>query len=94
MPLFGIFLIAAIVVSLYKTPVFEGNFLTHIPSDVKVGGTASLLCIGMQHGIMGLTALLSSDYARFLKPKDIKGTIAIGFAPQIFCYGVMGGLGI
>src|SRR5699024_145481 len=35
-----------------------------------------------------------SDYARFLKPKDIKGTIAIGFIPQIFCYGIMGGLGI
>src|SRR5699024_12867415 len=25
---------------------------------------------------------------------DIKGTIAIGFIPQIFCYGIMGGLGI
>src|SRR5699024_11468000 len=58
------------------------------------GGTALLLCIGMQHGIMGVTALLASDYARFLKPKDMKGTIAIGFIPQIFCYGVMGGLGI
>src|SRR5690625_2812358 len=45
-------------------------------------------------GIMGLTALLASDYARFLKPNDMKGTIAIGFIPQIFCYGIMGGLGI
>src|SRR5699024_11308474 len=24
----------------------------------------------------------------------MKGTIAIGFIPQVFCYGVMGGLGI
>lgn len=54
-----------------------------------------LLCIGIHHGIMGLTALLASDYARFLKPKDIKvGSVAIGFIPQIFCFGIMGGLGI
>lgn len=44
---------------------------------------------------MGLTALIASDYARYLKPKDIKkGSIIIGFVPQIFCYGVMGALGI
>lgn len=94
MPLFVIFLTAAIVVSLFKTPEIAGSFLTYLPEGVQIGGTALLLCIGMQHGIMGLTALLASDYARFLKPKDIKGTIAIGFIPQIFCYGIMGGLGI
>ena len=94
LPIFFVFLGAAIIVSLFKMPVFDGNFLTYLPEGVQIGGTALLLCIGMQHGIMGLTALLASDYARFLKPKDIKGTIAIGFIPQIFCYGVMGGLGI
>ncbi|MGM8212184.1 purine-cytosine permease family protein [Virgibacillus sp. W0430] len=92
--LFLVFLGTAIVMAMFKTPVYDGGFLTYMPEGVKVGGTALLLCIGMQHGIMGLTALLASDYARFLKPKDIKGTIAIGFIPQIFCYGVMGGLGI
>ena len=66
-----------------------------MPEGVQIGGTALLLCIGMQHGIMGLTALIASDYARFLKPKDIKlGSIMIGFIPQIFCFGVMGLLGI
>lgn len=94
MPIFIVFLGAAIVVSFFKTPIYDGNFLTYMPEGVKVGGSALLLCIGMQHGIMGLTALLSSDYARFLKPKDLRGTIAIGFIPQIFCYGIMGGLGI
>src|SRR5690625_5232291 len=94
LPIFFVFLGAAIIVSLFMMPVFDGNFLTYLPEGVQIGGTALLLCIGMQHGIMGLTALLASDYARFLKPKDIKGTIAIGFIPQIFCYGVMGGLGI
>jgi purine-cytosine permease-like protein len=94
LPLFGVFLAAAIIVSLFKTPIYEGHFWSYMPEGVQIGGTALLLCIGMQHGIMGLTMLLSSDYARFLKPKHIKGTIAIGFIPQIFCFGVMGGLGI
>src|SRR5699024_7324139 len=48
----------------------------------------------MKHVIMVITELNTSVYARFLNPKDIIGTIAIDFIPQIFCYGVMGGLGI
>lgn len=95
LPIFGIFLILTIIVA-YKTPSnFDGSFWTYLPEGVQTGGTALLLCIGMQHGIMGLTALIASDYARFLKPKDIKiGSIMIGFIPQIFCFGVMGLLGI
>lgn len=95
LPIFFIFLITAIVVSIFTPSLSEGHFWTYMPDGVQVGGTALLLCIGMQHGIMGLTALLASDYARFLKPEHIKGgSIAIGFIPQIFCYGIMGGLGI
>jgi len=95
LPIFVVFLITAVVISFYKPSVFEGPFWTYLPEGVQVGGQALLLCIGVQHGIMGLTALLASDYARFLKPKDIKiGSVAIGFIPQIFCFGIMGGLGI
>lgn len=95
LPIFGVFLIVTIIVSIYTPSVYNGAFWTYMPEGVQVGGQALLLCIGMQHGIMGLTALLASDYARFLKPKDIKiGSIAIGFIPQFFCFGVMGGLGI
>ncbi|ALS80052.1 permease [Planococcus kocurii] len=95
LPLFALFLIVAIVVASKYTSTYDGNFWTYMPEGVQIGGTALLLCIGMQHGIMGLTALIASDYARFLKPKDLKiGSIAIGFIPQIFCFGVMGGLGI
>src|SRR5690606_13695804 len=84
-----------IYVAFNTTSKFDGNFWTYMPEGVQIGGTALLLCIGMQHGIMGLTALIASDYARFLKPKDLKiGSVAIGFIPQIFCFGVMGGLGI
>lgn len=95
LPIFGIFLITAIVIAFNTPSINSGNFWTYMPEGVQIGGTALLLCIGMQHGIMGLTALIASDYARFLKPKDLKiGSIAIGFIPQIFCFGVMGGLGI
>ncbi|AXI10902.1 permease [Oceanobacillus zhaokaii] len=95
LPLFFIFLIAAIVMATRTPSVYEGSFWSYMPEGVQIGGTALLLCIGMQHGIMGLTPLLASDYARFLKPKDMKiGIFAIGFVPQIFCFGVMGGLGI
>ncbi|WP_419960435.1 purine-cytosine permease family protein [Psychrobacillus sp. BM2] len=95
LPIFVIFLITAIVISFYTPSVFEGPFWTYLPEGVQVGGQALLLCIGVQHGIMGLTALIASDYARFLKPKDIKlGSVAIGFVPQIICFGIMGGLGI
>lgn len=95
LPVFGVFLIAAIVVAFNRTSLYEGSFWTYMPEGVQAGGTALLLCIGMQHGIMGLTALIASDYARFLKPKDLKiGSFVIGFIPQIFCFGVMGGLGI
>ncbi|MCF3944550.1 purine-cytosine permease family protein [Oceanobacillus alkalisoli] len=95
LPLFFLFLIAAIVMTALTPSAYEGSFWTYMPEGVQIGGTALLLCIGMQHGIMGLTPLLASDYARFLKPKDTKvGIFAIGFIPQIFCFGVMGGLGI
>ncbi|MEK3934018.1 cytosine permease [Sporosarcina sp. FSL W7-1349] len=95
LPLFAVFLITAIVLTFNRTSLYDGSFWTYMPEGVQIGGTALLLCIGMQHGIMGLTALIASDYARFLKPKDLKiGSIAIGFIPQIFCFGVMGGLGI
>ncbi|QUW23556.1 cytosine permease [Sporosarcina sp. Marseille-Q4063] len=95
LPIFFLFLITAIVVSIYTPSVYEGSFWTYMPDGVQVGGEALLFCIGMHHGIMGLTALLASDYTRFLKPKDVKvGAVAIGFIPQIFCFGVMGGLGI
>ena len=95
LPIFFVFLITAIVVSFMTPSQYDGAFWTYMPEGMKIGGTALLLCIGMQHGIIGLTALIASDYARFLKPNHIKGgSLAIGFIPQIFCYGVMGGLGI
>jgi purine-cytosine permease-like protein len=95
LPIFFIFLIAIIIVAANMPSQFDGYFWSYMPEGVQIGGTALLLCIGMQHGIMGLTALIASDYARFLKPKDIKiGSIMIGFIPQVFCFGVMGLLGI
>lgn len=95
LPIFGLFLLTAIGLSIFTPSVYDGSVLSFMPAGVQFGGDALLMCIGMHNGIIGLTALLSSDYARFLKPADIKkGSLAIGFIPQIFSYGVMGGLGI
>ncbi|WLV25393.1 permease [Aciduricibacillus chroicocephali] len=95
LPIFGLFLLTAIVVSIFTPSNYDGSVLSFMPSGASFGGTSLLMCIGMHNGIIGLTALLSSDYARFLKPSDLKkGSIAVGFIPQIFSYGVMGGLGI
>lgn len=95
LPIFFIFLIAAILLTFHYSSPFDGRIWTFLPEGVQVGGTALLLCMGMHYGIMGLTALIASDYARFLKLKDLKvGSIVIGFIPQIICYGVMGALGI
>ncbi|WP_339226168.1 cytosine permease [Oceanobacillus sp. FSL K6-2867] len=95
LPIFGIFLAAALVVSFNTPSLHEGSVWTYMPEGVQVGGTALLLCIGMQNGILGLMTMLASDYARFLKKEDRKvGSIAIGFVPQIVCFGIMGLLGI
>lgn len=95
LPIFFLFLIITIVFAFNTPSQYGGTFWSYMPEGVQIGGTALLICIGMQHGIMGLTALIASDYARFLKPKDVKfGSILIGFVPQVFCFGVMGLLGI
>lgn len=95
LPIFGLFLLTAIGVSIFTPSVYDGSVLSFMPAGAQFGGTSLLMCIGMHNGIIGLTALLSSDYARFLKPADLKkGSLAVGFIPQIFSYGVMGGLGI
>src|SRR5699024_275658 len=56
LPLFFVFLAAAIIMAFFVTPEYTGNVFTYMPEGVQVGGTALLLCIGMHHGIMGLTA--------------------------------------
>src|SRR5699024_10864161 len=43
LPIFFVFLGAAIIMSLFVTPDFNGNFLTYLPEGVEVGGTALLL---------------------------------------------------
>src|SRR5699024_12789647 len=72
LPIVFVFLGAAIIMSLFVTPDFNGNFLTYLPEGVDVGRTALLLCIGMHHGIMGLTELITSAVLRFIITKDIK----------------------
>src|SRR5699024_8359463 len=95
LPIFFILLITAIAVSFFTSSKYDGAFWTYMPAVDQVVGPALLLCIGMQHGIIGLTALIAADYVCFLIPCHIVGgALAIGFIPHIFCYGVIGGLGI
>ncbi|KMY42728.1 purine-cytosine permease family protein [Peribacillus loiseleuriae] len=95
LPIFIIMLTIALIVSFLKPSAYDGNFLTYVPDGVKFGGTALLLCIGMQNGLLGLMALLASDYARFLKKDDVKvGKYIIGFFPQLLCFFIMGLIGI
>src|SRR5699024_8072139 len=95
LPIFFAFLIAAITVAVFTTSLYEGRFWTYMPEGVQVGGTALLLCNGMQHGIIVMAALLASDYASSLTPGRIGfGLVAIAFIPLTCCYGVRRGLGI
>src|SRR5690606_37606666 len=55
LPIFFVFLIAAIVLTFQYSSPFDTNIWTFLPNGVRIGGTALLLCMGMHHGIMGLT---------------------------------------
>ena len=86
--LFGFFMLA-------KDTTFTGNVWAFLPEGVEVGGTALLACIGIMNGLVGIMALLISDYARFIKPSEFKmGVFMVGFIPQFVCFFVMGVIGI
>src|SRR5699024_11757732 len=72
LPIFFVFLITAIVVSFMTPSQYDGAFWTYMPEGMQIGGTARLICICMQHGIIGLTALIASGYTRIIKPEQTK----------------------
>ncbi|KMY56288.1 permease [Bacillus sp. FJAT-27231] len=74
---------------------FEGNIWTFLPEGGEVGGASLLACIGIMNGLVGIMALLVSDYARFIKKEELKvGVFAVGFLPQLVCFFIMGVIGI
>jgi purine-cytosine permease-like protein len=95
LPLFVILLGTALVVSANMPSVFHGSIWMFLPKGVHLGGTSLLTCIGIINGLVGIMALLISDYARFIKKEEFRiGVFAVGFIPQLVCFFIMGLIGI
>ncbi|WP_042346499.1 purine-cytosine permease family protein [Bacillus massiliigorillae] len=94
MPIFIILLSIAFFIVLNQS-TFEGNVWAYLPEGVEIGGVSLLACIGIMNGLVGIMALLVSDYARFIKKEEFKiGVFAVGFIPQVVCFLIMGIIGI
>lgn len=95
LPIFIVLLGAGFIVALNMDSVFKGSIWSFLPEGVQVGGPALLACIGIMNGLVGIMALLVSDYARFIKKEEFKiGVFAVGFIPQVVCFLLMGIVGI
>ncbi|MBE1554027.1 purine-cytosine permease family protein [Sporosarcina limicola] len=95
MPIFVILFISGVIAALKITPFFTGNVWTYLPEGTKVGGVGLIACIGIMNGLVGILALLVSDYARFIKKEEFKiGVFAVGFLPQFVAFLLMGAIGI
>ncbi|SFE53095.1 purine-cytosine permease family protein [Alteribacillus iranensis] len=95
LPIFIVLLAAGFAIALNRAPEFAGNVWSFLPEGVQVGGGALLACIGIMNGLVGIVALLVSDYARFIKKEEFKiGVFAVGFIPPLVCFFLMGVIGI
>lgn len=94
MPIFIVLLLIAFIIVLNNS-TFKGNVWTYLPEGGEIGGASLLACIGIMNGLVGIMALLVSDYARFIKKEEFKiGVLAVGFIPQLVCFLIMGLIGI
>jgi len=95
LPLFIILLGAGMIAAANMPPVYAGSVWSYLPQGAEIGGTTLLTCIGIMNGLVGIMALLVSDYARFIKKEEFKiGVFAVGFIPQLVCFFIMGVIGI
>lgn len=95
LPVFLLLLGAGIVAATRITPAYTGSVWSFLPEGAQFGGTMLLTCIGIMNGLVGIMALLVSDYARFIKRDEMKiGVFAVGFIPQLVCFFLMGLAGI
>lgn len=95
-PIYVVLLIAGIIASIVSTKgTYHHNWLSFMPANGHVGGVALLACIGIINGLVGIMSLLVSDYARFIKPGQLKvGSFFVGFGPQLVAFFLSGLLGI
>lgn len=95
LPFFLILLLFGIIKAATMGSAISGNVWTYLPENTQIGGMALLASIGIMNGLVGIMALLVSDYARFIKKEEFKiGVFAVGFIPQLVCFFIMGTIGI
>jgi purine-cytosine permease-like protein len=95
LPIYIVLLSTAIIAAANMESLYQGDFWTFLPEGAQVGGATLLTAIGIMNGLVGIMALLVSDYARFIKDGEFKmGVFAVGFFPQLVCFLVMGMIGI
>lgn len=95
LPIFVILMGAGIVAAARIEPAYAGSLWGVLPENMAVGGSALITCIGIMNGLVGIIALLISDYARFIKPSQFKmGVFMVGFIPSLVCFFLMGLIGI
>lgn len=94
-PVYVILLVAGIIAAARMDLPHSSDWLTFLPKGGSVGGVGLLTSIGIMNGLVGIMALLVSDYARFIKPDEQKvGVFAVGFVPQLVCFFIMGLIGV
>lgn len=94
-PVYVILLIAGIISAARMNLPHSSDWLTFLPKGGSVGGVGLLTAIGVMNGLVGIMALLVSDYARFIKPAERKiGVFAVGFIPQFVAFFLSGLIGV
>lgn len=94
-PIYVILLVAGIIAAARMNLPHSSDWLTFVPPGGSVGGVGLLTSIGVMNGLVGIMALLVSDYARFIKPNERKiGVIAVGFVPQFVAFFLSGLIGV
>jgi purine-cytosine permease-like protein len=95
LPVFLILLLSGIFAAFKIEPVYQGSIWSYFPEGGAIGGTGLLTSIGIINGLVGIMALLVSDYARFIRKEEFKiAVFAVGFIPQLVCFFLMGLIGI
>jgi purine-cytosine permease-like protein len=95
LPVYVILLVSGIIIALNMDLPHTSDWMIFMPEGGQIGGKALLTCIGILNGIVGVQSLLTADYARFIRPGEIKwGSFAVGFIPQLASFFIMGLVGI
>jgi len=79
----------------FVMPSEDRDWLTYMPVETVDTSTALLGSFGLMNGLVFITALISADYARFVRKEDrLVGTLWVGVGFQLFCFLFAGLLGL